>query len=580
MSSASRDPGVSSGVFSFLFDRFVLDEGQVALFEGKTASNIERLPFEVLACLLRRAPAAVPASELAEQLWPDGATPNTVSKAIDRVRKTLGDKSLIETVPKAAGRPSAYRVARHVTVERISRSDPRHPRSVGSLPGAPQKSIRDFFNAVVAAAKSGRVKADSTVELLRGTSDMWLNEYQNDPLALARIRIDLSAAFLDVSDMGGAIAELRRAVDALEPLVPADDLLLLIARFSLVSLLALASQLDEASALLSVAESCAPPAALAANPELALAACSAQFCHLLMRRDMPGAIQAGRRLVELADTQPGTLIRRHGARSRLAEALYLGGRLDEAAKILNDSLASPFGREQVGEYRHAIACLQLARVYVGLGKLEGMEEVIIEARDTLERCGGPKEVFVGTANVELGVLYSKLGRPSDAIVAFERAYESMTLRYRNPDHQSLRIVQLNIAVARLDEGDYAGALRVLDRERPGFEADLQGPHNAIVEIIDFHRARALTALSRPQQALQLLTHVHPECLNEAEPAVYWAGWLEAERACAHLGAGGGAAAVEALERAVRILRSMHAPAWLQLRYGGVLQRLAGREAAR
>ncbi|MDM7922693.1 MAG: winged helix-turn-helix domain-containing protein [Pyrinomonadaceae bacterium] len=92
------------GVF-FEFEGFRLEPGTRSLLLDGTPIRLTPKAFDLLALLVRRAPEVVSRQEILAAIWPDTfVEEGNINYTISHLRKALGDRELIRTVPKAGYR--------------------------------------------------------------------------------------------------------------------------------------------------------------------------------------------------------------------------------------------------------------------------------------------------------------------------------------------------------------------------------------------------------------------------------------------------------------------------------------------
>lgn len=557
---------------SYVFADAVVDVQAPALFVGGQRVRIEPLPFQVLLTLLRAAPDSVPVDALGQAAWGEPTLPNTVAKAISRVRQALGQPRLVCAVSGRGPAAPGFRMA--VAVERISRADDRHPLGELAPSITPTRTIRDFLRDVIAAAKAQPaelVSGASTVTLLAGTSSRWMEAFQRDPRAEAQIRLELAKAFHHLADLPDGTRELRLAVQRLSPVVAPQDPLLLLARFNLAALLSLTSHLDEAQRELETAERCAAAALAVDDAPLQLAAEHARFAYHHMRGNLPAATPPGQRMLSLVDrVAPDDLSLRFSVRLRMAAQLQRTMQLDEALHLMRITMAAPFSAATVGDWPYARGSIQLARIQVSLGRTQGAEQALLDARTVLFRRFGTQDMYVGVADAELANLFAQRGQFQRAAEALTSAVECCTRSSHNPDHQSVHILNVNLGIVSLNAGQAQAGLALLEQERPLFVRDWGGEAGFLAQIIDFHRARALSDLGRAPEALPLLARLDPRKLEQAEQCQYMDAWLQAEQGRARVLAHPGTEGRPQMADGLSALRQRQAPAWIVQAYATLL----------
>ncbi len=295
--------------------------------------------------------------------------------------------------------------------------------------------------------------------------------------------------------------------------MPANDPELLAVRFGLAQTSVGVFRPEEALQKLAAAENAAGPRVLAGHGELALSAARARLEVLMDAGRHEEALPMALRLVELSDKLAGAdLGLRFEARQRLSE-LYL--RLDDKPKadaLLAEITRPPYGDGSVGEVLYARAKVRIGRERINQGRLDEAETLLTEVRDTMTRAFGPHEMYVGGANLELADLHWTRGHFIEAASAAQAAVTAFSASL-GEHHSYTTIARANLALIELDLGNPARALAGLDEVKPRAAASKDGA--PLLAQIEFTRAKALTALGRPAEALAILDTVNAELLAQS-----------------------------------------------------------------
>ena len=128
----------------------------------------------------------------------------------------------------------------------------------------------------------------------------------------------------------------------------------------------------------------------------------------------------------------------------------------------------------------------------------------------------------------------------------------------------------NLAIVELNTGHAQAALARLEAGRDWFVRHMGGESGAVVQALDFERARALTSVGRAAQALPILATLDPERLAQATPGRDWPCRLQAERGRALMRAARPHEGLRLLQDALPQMAQAGSAAWLQAHYGQVL----------
>lgn len=436
---------------------------------------------------------------------------------------------------------------------------------------AVNRFLAEDFLAGIDIARAGPQGTVSMREVLERASQRAGERFAGQPEAEVLVRGQLASLFNLLSMHEIAHAEYRRALDRADPQALKADPALLQLRLGFIGNLAVHDALPEARRLLAEFERDTGEALFERGDALAQSGWLARTLVLHASENFKAALPAAERLLALADR--GVNAARTDdwftARLILGDTYTRLGRLEDARRVLEEAL-SPSGplaaRPPLPAVSVARARVLRARVWTALGRAAEAEPELVAARDLLIERIGPDEHYVNVADAELAVIFEKRGD-------FESARERFAVvhgRYRKflgEEHPHTRVMALNLAIAALNAGRPAEALQGLDAGRDWFVRYTGGERGAVVQAVDFERARALTSLGRAKEALPLLQALDPQMLAAASPARDWPWRLQAERGRALLaGAGSQAEGLSQLQAGLQGMAQAGAPSWLQQRY--------------
>ncbi len=431
-------------------------------------------------------------------------------------------------------------------------------------------------------------------DVLRQASARAGRRFQGQPAVEAGVRLQIGRACYRLSLFDACVAEYGRALAVLtpqteaappaapmsKPPAPHTDVqtqaLLCMVRLKLATVLADLSRLPQARALMNLAG--ANPADDPTDPAnpLSRAFAQARLKLFFMAQQFKQAVAPAMRLVELSDALPADQLEsKFSARYLLASVLFRVGELARAEALCNGLLQSPFNASTVGAVQLARVRINRARIHTALGRFETVETDLTTARDVLLKLLGPSEQSVAAADAELASFHETQGDFVKARLAYHAAYEGY-VRAMGDGSSPARITALNLAIVELNTGHAQDALARLEAGRVWFVRHMGGEAGAVVQALDFERARALTSVGRATQALPVLSTLDPERLNQATPGRDWPARLQAERGRALLRAGHHAEGLVLLQAALRQLAQAGSAAWLQQHYAQVLAQAQAR----
>lgn len=436
------------------------------------------------------------------------------------------------------------------------------------------QAINDFLNKDVLQSpdvlRSSTSKTISMLDVLRRASERAAARFKGQARTEASVRKQLGDTYLHMQYLTQADQQFSRAIELLDPLVPAENPELLAVRFGSAQTSVGIFRPAEALKKLALAERAATPQALGGDSELALLAARARLEVMMDAQQHKEALPIALRLVELSDKIAGADIgTRFEARQRLSELYLRLGDKARADTLLAEIMRPPYGENNVGEVLYARAKLRVGRERINQGRLEEAETLLTEVRDTMTRAFGPTEVYVGGANLELADLHQ--GRGNFAKAAAEAA-EAVTAFSASlgEDHSYTIVAKANLAAIEVDLGEPVRALRALDEVKPRAATIKDG--EPLVSGIEFARAKALTDLGRPTEALAILETVNAELLAESGWGPRDHQWqLQAEKGRAMMALGQRSQGLALLRSATVEMAKLNSYAWMQARYGALLR---------
>jgi eukaryotic-like serine/threonine-protein kinase len=436
------------------------------------------------------------------------------------------------------------------------------------------QAINDFLHKDVLQSadvlRSGTSKTISMQDVLQRASERAAERFKGQARTEASVRRQLGDTYLHMHDLTRADQQFARAVELLEPLVPADDADLLAVRFGLAQTSVGIFRPADAQKKLALAERASDPHVLGGNSELARLAARARLEVMMDAQQNKEALPVALRLVELSDQLAGAdMSLRFEARQRLGELYLRLGDKPRADALLAEIMSPPYAENNVGDVLYARAKLRVGREHINQGRLDEAETLLTEVRDTMTRAFGPTEVYVGGANLELADLHQGRGHFLKAAAAARAAVTAFAASL-GEDHSYTITAKANLGAIEVDLGEPASALRGLDEARP--RASALKDSAPLVTGIDFARAKALTDLGRPAEALAILATVNADLLAESSWGPRDFQWqLQAEKGRALIASGQGQRGMELLRPATVEMAKLNSYPWLLGRYKAVLR---------
>jgi tetratricopeptide (TPR) repeat protein len=187
----------------------------------------------------------------------------------------------------------------------------------------------------------------------------------------------------------------------------------------------------------------------------------------------------------------------------LARALSKNLQYDEADRVSHDGI--DVLRRAFGD-RHpdvAAGLHNLAAMHMATGRLEEAEPLLRETLDILAEALGDTHPLAAHCRDTLGVLLLGLDRPDEAMPLFDRALADRR-QSLGDDHAQVGLTWKNLAVARFELGDIAGAIEAAE--------------NAIVILREYDTVD-------PERATALLTAAEAH-LDQGDPPDEVEAWIQ------------------------------------------------------
>jgi non-specific serine/threonine protein kinase len=437
------------------------------------------------------------------------------------------------------------------------------------------QAINDFMNKdVLQSADVLRAKATRAVsmfDILQRASERARERFAGQPRTEASVRRQLGDIYLRMQYLSQAEAQFARAIELLEPRVPARDEELLAARFASAQTSVGMFHPAEALQKLEAAERAAGPAVLGAPSDLARRALRARVEVMMDAQRPQEALAAALPLVALSDSPLGgdDVALRFEARQRLGEVYLRLGDKSKADELFAELAKPPFSDSGVGDVLLARARLRVGREHINEGRLDDAEAILTGVRDTMTRAFGPNELYAGGANLELIDLHYTRGDFAKAAAAGRAAVEAFATSVGEQHHYTLHAIA-SLAGVELELGEAAQALARVQAIRPVAAASRDGA--PLIAAIDFASAKALTHLGRAGEALPLLETVSAEMLAESSWGPRDFQWqLQVEKGRALLTLGQREHGLDRIRSAIAEMEKLGSHAWLLERYRELLR---------
>jgi DNA-binding winged helix-turn-helix (wHTH) protein len=187
----------------YIFDEFRLDPDDRVLFRDEALVMVSQRAVDTLLLLVERRGRVVPKEEILRTVWADAyVEENNLNQAISALRKTLGDRGYIETVPRRG-----YRFVGAVTgsAPPAARGDTAREPAPGLevAGGALPLDSRMYVERPADAAFQGAVARRDSIVLVKGARQMGKTSLLARGLQRAR-EMGVRVALTDLQDLSSS----------------------------------------------------------------------------------------------------------------------------------------------------------------------------------------------------------------------------------------------------------------------------------------------------------------------------------------------------------------------------------------
>jgi len=394
-------------------------------------------------------------------------------------------------------------------------------RDIAEKQAARAGAVVEFLsNDLIGAVSPGGTafeRAPTIKDMLELASREIDRKFGHEPAISGSIHAALGQSWRSLGEGERSADELRAAVRELTVAFGAGDELPLRTRYALVRTLAYASRgtdFKEAGKLLADTDAMAG-SRLSSESELALEAALARgtFHHqqLQVERALPAWLRADglqRRLLPL-DAPRALLIRQN-----LADALRRSGESEKAIGLMRSMLSDPlFNTPQVGQTRHSILQMDLARTLRNQGRHADALPLAEAAAATSEKVYGPDSYQTLVQRSTIASIHAAAGDCPAALRIQREVARRMAARY-GQDKQASLIELGNQAVKECSCGDRQACVALLRK----VERDLRrhfGEDNAAAQSFRMSLAEALIEQGQSAEARRLLEDLSERAMEAA-----------------------------------------------------------------
>lgn len=342
-------------------------------------------------------------------------------------------------------------------------------------------------------------------------------------------------------------------------MVPADDRVLLLARYHRARLLTYLTRLDDAETELKRTDEAAGRIAQS-DPEVGVWASFGRMNLLRFRQRFEEMLPYSE-AVERFQLQfdPADTAMLYKFRIDRAGTYQRVNRYADSEKLLRELVATHTDSPDLNPVDRATATLLLGQAADFQGRSAEAVPLIESAIQTFSQVVDKEDYRVLSAQMVLAETELRLGRFEDSTTLNQTVYEGFRKRYGD-DHQVTLIALGNCGINQYFGGRHAQALSLLMRSRDGLAAQF-GPQGPPVQYVDFYVAESLLALGRGREAVPIVAGLDEAALMTATPGDHWDLRLPALKARLLLAEGHLDQGRQQLAAAIRLMEAAGIAEW-------------------
>jgi non-specific serine/threonine protein kinase len=381
-----------------------------------------------------------------------------------------------------------------------------------------------------------------------------------DPVTRASQLLSFADAYFGLSAYARADELQRQAVSLLEAARGADDDSTLNAEYSRVRTLFMLSRYQDATALLTRADSHAG-ARLGAMTHLAMVALWVRAGNELMQsrpdRALPLYEQAEQIRIRVAADDPLWLFRSH---ANLASCYVRLNRSRDAVALLEPLLRSDYDPGRLNPVDWIKTRLQYGLALSNVARFAQAEQVLRDTVGESSREVGRDNYVTALAWEHLAGLYEAEGRWKLALSAEQHAYPILEATAGRLWQPTL-VVSSNLGALEYLSGDPDGAIKTLRAVHRDLAA-VAGQRAPLVQLADYYLAAALNETGSAEEAWSLAAALDPTALAAADASGHWSERLQALRGLIQVNRGQVQQGRVLVQKAIAALRRERVQSWI------------------
>jgi eukaryotic-like serine/threonine-protein kinase len=367
-------------------------------------------------------------------------------------------------------------------------------------------------------------------DMLEVASSNVARRFAGDPATLGSIQSALGASWRTLGDRDRSAEFLREAVENYTKAFGRSSESALRARYDLANTYAYQQDFAQADRLLQETDSLAG-SQLAADTPLSFGSSLAHGLLDVQRQEVSRAIPALKRADRLREVlYPTDAYLAARIRINLADLILRDGRTEEAAALLNRTLADPtFAAGRIGGIYTSALQLNLARALRNLGRYEEALPLAQMAVATSEKILGPNEYQTLVQMSTLSSIHENAGSCREALGIMRVVQERMAEHF-GAEKQATIVETGNLASQEFDCGDRGKALGLMRDVINLLQRQDGGNDNVHSQVFRYELAGMLMQMRRHDEALLALDGLDAKLLTSGDSTPGWQERLNARRA--------------------------------------------------
>lgn len=424
---------------------------------------------------------------------------------------------------------TGWQLKRSAVAERVAAAQRDRAEAQAARAEAVVKFLSIDLIGAVSPGGSGFERDPTIKELLGHVSASMGDKFTDDPATRGSVHGALGVSWRTLGDREQGERHLRLAVEAYRQAFGNRDEQTLRTQYELVGMLAYAGKFDEAHALLEETDALAG-SRLDEESLIALRAALLRGVLLVQQQKVTAAVPALehadvlQRRIMAGDGQVGT-----GIRVNLSDAYLRTDRLEDAERLLRDTLADPrYDAARIGQTNAAALRVNLARALRNQGRFDEALPVARAAVQATESVMGPDQYQTLVQKSTLASIHYRAGDCPASLALMREVHAGMARNYGDQSRTTL-VEAGNLADKEYECGDREAGFSLNAKILAAWEGSGEDSGSGHAQVRRFIHATMLTEQGEYEAALKFLVGLEPELLTASDSTPGWSHRLAAVR---------------------------------------------------